>query len=318
MKKLFILSSFLLLCLAARTQSIDDVQAYYKADGTRFLALLNDKSIWWYMDGDSWKKVATTGLPGNTAIKSLDVYIKNSGLIADTRLIVVMDDNSMWWYKEGEKWEQVPSQGLPEGKPIKIFESYVKTVMGISESRYAVILDDNSIYWYSPGDNWAKVPPKGLPSGFNVKFFKSYVKYGMMGSTEARYVVILDDNSIWWYADGNDWEKLESKGLPAGQDITQFDTYLKMKVAGMPEARLVTVLADQSIWWLAVGAKDWEKIDVKGLPSGYKIKSFKVYQKYAGIPQTRLLALLDDNTMWWYDDKQGWTAVPTTGLLTKK
>ncbi len=319
-KYLLILTVLFCLAFTSGAQSIQDVQAYAKLDGSRFVALLSDQTIWWYTENNGWQKVSAQGLPQGNNIKFFSSYMKYGLGSKNTRLVAVLDDNSIWWFSEGGNWEKVVSTGLPRGKTIKIFRPYVKiSGMGGSETRYVAILDDNSIWWFANVEEWKSVSDTGLPSKYEVKYLGTYQKVGMT-STETRYIVTLADNSIWWYADNTKkWQELEAKGLPSGHAFKQLEAYMKIGgnafVGTTYEGRLVGVLADESIWWFATNGKEWKKLDLTGLPKGYKIKTMKVYQKNPGLTgETRVILALEDNTIWWYAEGKKWEPVNMKGL----
>ena len=316
MKKysLFLLYS-LFLIQSASAQHIQDVQAYSKTDGSRFVALLSDQTIWWYTEQTGWQKVPTTGLPANSAIKYFNSYVKLTLSAKNTRLVVVLKDNSMWWYADGDKWERIPDTGLPRNASVKIFRPYVKFgSMGGVDTRFLLILDDNTMWWYANEESWKPVATQGLPRNYDVRFFGTYQKAGMMGS-ETRYLVILADQSIWWYADNKMWQQFEARGLPANPVFKQFEAYSKLGGSLNWEGRLIGVMGDESIWWLPASGKEWKKLDVSTLPKGYKIRSLKVYQKYPGlIGETRVIVVLEDNSIWWYAEGKNWIPLSLKGL----
>src|SRR6266478_6134822 len=121
MRKITVIALLLFASFVSNSQTIDDVQAYYKLGGTRFLSLLSDHSLWWYSESTNWQKVSMKGLP-ESPVKFLDVYLKMSVGSADTRLVAVLQDNSIWWYADGASWEKVSTSGLPSTSPIKIFK----------------------------------------------------------------------------------------------------------------------------------------------------------------------------------------------------
>lgn len=315
---LFVFSAFVFNFTKA--QQIIDVQAYSKLEGSRFVALLSDQTIWWFSEKDGWQKIPTTGLPEGTGIKFFNAYVKFAGSNKNTRLVAVLQDNTMWWYVEGKSWEKVSGEGLPKNSSIKIFRPYVKfSGMGSMDTRFVVVLEDNSIYWFVANQDWKQVPTDGLPKGFVINHFGTYQKVAMMG-TETRYIITLADNSIWWYADKNkSWERVESQGLPAKYNFKQLEAYMKIggniMMGTTFEGRLVGVLSDESVWWLPTNQKEWKKLEMIGLPKDYKIRALKVYQKTPGLMgETRVIVVLEDNSIWWYADGKNWSPVPKNGL----
>ena len=112
------------------------------------------------------------------------------------------------------------------------------------------------------------------------------------------------------------------KGLPENASFKRFTAYMKIGggalIAGASayEGRLIGVLQDESIWWFPTNGKSWKKLDIAGLPAGFKVKTLEVYQKYPGMTdETRLIALLEDNNIWWYSENKGWTRLDTKGLI---
>lgn len=319
-KNLLISLLFILNSLSLNAQDIKSVQAYFKLDGTRYLSLLSDNSIWWFASGDKWQEIPKQNLPKKT-IKHIDAFVKIGLGSYETRIITVLEDNSIWWYAKEGDWQQVDNSGLPTNLSIKDFKSYVKIgSMGSTESRIILVLEDNTIWWYALGKKWGKVAANGMPENSSIKFLRTYQKIGMM-SSETRFVAVLNDNSVWWFAEGNKWKQVEKPNLPSDKNIEQFEIYMKnaSALSNVQEGRLITLLEDQSIFWIAANDKSWRQLEHKGLPQNKKINELKTYQKYGGIgSETRLLALLDDNTLWWFAEGKRWTAVPMSGLPLNK
>lgn len=313
MKKFLIPCLFVLLVQVANSQSIIDLQAYFKLSGTRVITLLSNNTIWWHSEEQGWQQIPSDGL-SEKKVSKLGVYMKTGLGTMDTRLVAITSDNKFFWYAEGKPWEEIATTGLPTGYDVKIFTPYFKIAgMGwTGYTRYFMAQNDNSMWLFNDG-KWDKLPSDGLPSGYNLKSVKSYQKYGMMGSTETRIIAVLSDNSIW-VTGGKKWEKVETKGLPEGADIKLFDTYMKFSLIGQPDGRLVCVLNDNSFWYMAASNKKWINLESKGLPAKYKVKYLKVYQKYAGSESGRLIVTLEDNTIWWFAENTGWTKVDTAGL----
>jgi hypothetical protein len=137
--------------------SIKLLTTYAKADGgTRYLAVLSDNSIWWYMPNSPWQTSTSEGLPKGVAITHIAAYVKKGG---ETRYVVVLEDESIWWYMPNSPWHQSPADGLPEGYKIRHFSVYVKN----GDTRYVVVLEDESIYWYMPNHPWQNSTTEGLP-----------------------------------------------------------------------------------------------------------------------------------------------------------
>jgi len=322
MRKILFSSFFLfLISIITLGQSIEDVKGLGKISETKLVSLLSDHSIWWSPEGKAWQKVPLQGLPANSSMKLIEVYVKFAGTNKNTRLVAVLEDNSMWWYADGGSWEKISTAGLPKNAVVKIFKPYVKTgSFGSLDTRFVVVLDNNTMWWYALDEPWRPVSSEGLPAGYVITNLGSYQKVGMMG-TETRYMLTLSDNSVWWFAEGKKWQQLESSGLPANSTFKKFTAY--MKISGDAiftryatwEGRLVGVLSDESIWWFATNGKTWKKLETNGLPKGYKIRSLSVFQKYPGMMgETRVILLLEDNSVWWYGENKGWSKVNTTGL----
>lgn len=146
---------------------------------------------------------------------------------------------------------------------IKLFEAFTTfpKAMALPDTRYAVVLEDNSVYWFSKEKNWQKVESTGLPAGYNVTEMDAYSK-----QDGGRIVVVLDDQSIWWYSAAKHWQKLNQPGLPAGKRVVCLSSYTKMDSYAKTDAtRLVVVLDDNSMWWMA-DEKPWEQVPSVGLP----------------------------------------------------
>lgn len=317
MKKTFLLTIVLIINYCnSSAQSIQNIQAYFKFDGTRYIAQMSNNTLWWF-DKSTWQEIPRKNLP-EKQIKFIDAYLKISMGLVDTRIIAVMDDNSIWWYANDEQWEKIENEGLPNNKTIKDFKAYLKTgMMGTTETRFVAVLNDNSVWWYD-AHKWKNLSLNGLPENTEIQFLRTYQKTEMMGGTETRYMVKLNDNSLWWCS-GNKWKQIESTGLPSKQPFKQFEVYMKNTgggmMAGVQEGRFIAVLEDNSIWWFAANSKSWAKLSVRGLPEGYNIKSLKPYQKYGGLTgESRLVVLLADGTLWWYAEGKAWTPVSIEGL----
>ncbi len=122
---------------------------------TRYVAVMEDNSIYWFSKENTWAKTSTEGLPSGYDIIAMDAYAKEDG----GRLVIVLADGTMWWYSTSGGWKTVTTVGLPAGKTVVKLSSYVK----MDGTRYVVVLDDNSIFWSANGKPWEKVPLEGLP-----------------------------------------------------------------------------------------------------------------------------------------------------------
>jgi len=317
MKKLVVVSIVMLFAQFSQSQTITDLQAYYKFDGTRIVTLLSNSTIWWFTEDKGWQQLPQDGLTGKVVTK-IGVYIKTGVGSGDTRLIAVTSDNQFFWYTEGKPWELIKTEGLPDGYSVKIFTPYFKpSGLGFSgHTRYFLAQNDNSMWWFNE-EKWEKLSAEGLPSNYDLKFMKTYQKYGMMGGNETRYISVLNDNTIWWSA-GKKWEKVATKGLTEGKAVTQFDVYMKFPLMGMPEGRLVAVLSDESFWFMAVNNKNWQSLESTGLPAKYKVKYLKVFQKWGSSESGRIVVTLEDDSIWWFAEGKGWTKINTAGLKLSK
>jgi hypothetical protein len=136
--------------------SVKLLTTYAKADGgTRYVAVLSDNSIWWYMPNHPWQPSPSIGLPADAVITHIAAYLKKG----DTRYVVVLEDETIWWYMPNHKWQASPIEGLPDGYKIKQFSVYLKN----GDTRYVVLLEDNSIWWYMPNYPWQNSSIDGLP-----------------------------------------------------------------------------------------------------------------------------------------------------------
>jgi hypothetical protein len=157
MKKIIVLL-FVLSGYVSTAQKIKLIDSYLKLDDmtTRYVAVLSDNSIWWFMPDQPWKESTTDGLPKNAVIKLLSAYSKMDG---SSRYICVLEDNTIWWFIPGESWKKSSVDGLPAGYDILSFEAYDKA----DGSRYMALLKDNSIWWFSVEKGWNKSSTTGLP-----------------------------------------------------------------------------------------------------------------------------------------------------------
>lgn len=58
--------------------NIKHFSAYEKneSNGTRYVAVMDDNSIWWFIPNSTWKKSATDGLPAGYNIIQFQAYEK--------------------------------------------------------------------------------------------------------------------------------------------------------------------------------------------------------------------------------------------------
>ena len=132
--------------------------SYTKANNsTRYIAVLEDNTIWWYMPGKPWQASPMEGLPANIEITQIVGYAKGN----DTRYVVLLADNTIWWYRPNAPWQLSPMEGLPENSKIKHLNVYLKQGY---QTRYVVVLEDNTIWWYMPNSPWQSSPIEGLPT----------------------------------------------------------------------------------------------------------------------------------------------------------
>jgi hypothetical protein len=192
---------------------------------TRFIAILDNNTMWWYSLGDPWKQVSTSGLPVNYVVTGIGTYQKVGMMGTETRYVITLADNTVWWYADGKKWQQLESEGLPANASFKKFTVYLKiseAALIINpavgwEGRLVGVLDDESIWWFAAtGKTWKKLETNGLPKDYKIKSLEVYQKYpGLSGET--RVIVLLEDNSIWWWVENKGWSKFSTNGLPVGK-----------------------------------------------------------------------------------------------------
>ena len=74
--------------------SIKLLTTYAKADGgTRYLAVLSDNSIWWYMPNSPWQTSTSEGLPDGVAITHIAVMVRpESGIFPRVTWSVVQTE----------------------------------------------------------------------------------------------------------------------------------------------------------------------------------------------------------------------------------
>jgi len=179
---------------------------------TRFVALLEDNTMWWYAVNKEWETVPSEGLPSKYVVTGFGTYQKSAMMGTDTRYVITLADNSLWW-TDGKKWKALESSGLPAGAVFKKFTAYMKVGALNIEGRLIAVLSDESIWWLpSSGKNWKKLDVAGLPKDYKVKSVEIYQKHaGMLGET--RLILLMEDNTIWWWADSKGWSNLDTKEL---------------------------------------------------------------------------------------------------------
>ena len=141
--------------LSSTPKHIKILQAYTKNGDTRYVVVLSDNSIWWYMPNHAWQSSSLEGLPAHLDIVQLAAYTKADH---STRYVVVLSDNSIWWYMPDHAWQPSSVEGLPPNYVIKQFDVYLKN----GDTRYVVVLSDNSIWWYMPNRVWEQSSMEGL------------------------------------------------------------------------------------------------------------------------------------------------------------
>jgi hypothetical protein len=158
MKKIVLLLFLVLFCLTLQAQKIKLFDSYLKLSDltSRYIVVLEDNSIWWYIPGDTWKNADTKGLPENYDIKYFSAYSKTDG---QTNYVVVLSDNSIWWFTRDKPWKKSSTQGLPAGYVVKGLNAYAKD----DGTRFTVVLSDNSIWWCAPPEDWQVTTLEGLP-----------------------------------------------------------------------------------------------------------------------------------------------------------
>jgi hypothetical protein len=157
MKKLILIVCILSSGLQLTAQDIKLLDAYLRGNdqATRYVAVMNDNTIWWFAPGQAWQKSSTEGLPSAYEVKFLSCYSHKDG---STRYTIVLSDNSIWWFAPGQTWEKSSVDGLPSGYSIKDFNAYSKA----EGTRYVALLGDNTIWWFAPGQTWQKSSIEGL------------------------------------------------------------------------------------------------------------------------------------------------------------
>jgi len=159
MKKLIPVFLLLIVCFSIQAQKIKHFESYLKLEDmtTRYVVVLEDNTIWWFVPDSPWKQSSTKGLPANYNIKHFAAFSKPDGT---TRYEAVLGDNSIWWFAaETGDWGKVTTQGLPAGYNIKHFRAFTKE----DGTRLVAVLSDNTIYWCAPEDPWKKSSLEGLP-----------------------------------------------------------------------------------------------------------------------------------------------------------
>jgi hypothetical protein len=250
---------------------------------------------------------------GQKSIQDIECINKVGG----TRFVTLMSDNSVWWSIADDSWSEVSRNGLPTDKKIASVHVYLKYGIVSADSTLIAILDDSSMWWFNEG-KWELVKNKTIQPGAKVKIMKPYVKFGSFGSTETRFFMLCDDNTLWWAAPEDNYKKIDKSGLPDNLEITNISTYQKFGMMGDTETRYVISLADNTIWWYADGKK-WQKVEMDGLPSGYKIVNMTTYLKMSMMSPSssegRLVMQLADNTIWWKAAKdKAWRSLEMEGL----
>ncbi|MBS7787299.1 hypothetical protein KIH23_08310 [Flavobacterium sp. CYK-55] len=235
--------------------------------------------------------------------------------IGGTRLVTLLSDNSLWWSAADDSWEQISKNGLPNDKKIVSAHLYLKYGGLSGKSTLIAVLEDSTLWWFNE-NQWELVKNITVEPGSNIKIMKPYVKFGGMGfaTPETRFFMLRSDNTLWWATPEDNYKKIDLGGLPPNVEITHISTYQKFGMMGSSETRFVVSLADSSIWWYADGSQ-WNKIDMQGLPAGYKVKNMITYLKMGMVNEGRLVIQLDNNTIWWKSvQDKGWRALDMAGL----
>ncbi|HEX6334800.1 MAG TPA: hypothetical protein VFZ78_11275 [Flavisolibacter sp.] len=151
-------------------------------------------------------------------------------------------------------------------------------------------------------------------NGQSVKKIISYSK----GTSETRVLTLLSDNTMWWSNTTKPWAEVTKKGLPAGTEILDIESYQKTGMVGT-DTRLILLTGDGNIFWFATESKGWEKIETTGLPKDRKIIDISVYVKFPGqmMEKMRLVALMADNSIWWFAPGSEWQQLELQGLPAK-
>ena len=82
---------------------------------SRYVAVLQDNSIWWFAPGYPWQPSTTEGLPEGYNIDHLVAYSRSNK--DGTRYVAVLHDGSIWWFAPGYPWQQSSVEGM-EGLPL--------------------------------------------------------------------------------------------------------------------------------------------------------------------------------------------------------
>ncbi len=108
-----LLISLSFISLKVNAQKIKILSSYEKNEqnGTRYVALLSDNSIYWFMPGNAWKKSTTDGLPTGYNIIQFTAYEKNEA--NGTRYVAVLSDGSIYWFMPNNGWKKSSTEGLP-------------------------------------------------------------------------------------------------------------------------------------------------------------------------------------------------------------
>jgi len=292
--------------------SIKKFCAYEKnsINGSRYVALLSDNSIWWFAPSQPWLLSSMDGFPKNKEIELMSCMETKNRL---SRYFVVLSDNTIWWFIPDYPWNPNSMKGLPN-KKIKMVCAFEKGYKN-EGTRCVVVLSDNSIWWNAPDypQDWIESSKIGLPN-YEIKLFCAFERNVENGT---RYVVVLSNETIWWFAPGSKWEICPTKGIPSNRKIISFSSYEK----GDEGTRFVVVLDDNSIYWYCpniyhekyILSDVWQKISPKGLPPNYQVKSFSAYYKYN--QGSRYVLVLSDDSIYWCDPTIGnWMVSSKTGL----
>lgn len=315
---------FLFIGFLAKSQSISDAIGYYDSQHGKlhYAVILSDNSIWKYSEADGWKTMTKTGLPSANPVQ-LDTYFKYSMSTSDVELLCLMSDNTEWNFNEDtQKWEAIP-MNIPSGSKISVFKPMMYQHKMAWDTKYVAQLSDNSIGYFTEKDGWKAIDTKGIRDGATIKLLDSYVKMGAMGGSSENYVALVDGKSLWYSSDGGKWQKMKDNGLNLMKNtINTFTCILKLGAfsftSSLPESKIFVSLSDQSLWRYIPGDNSWYDIETDGLPSGYKIKTMRAYEKFGtATAKVQMVACMQDNTMWDYLDKKGWEKISTAGLPLK-
>lgn len=157
MKKILLAIILAFVFIGLNAQSFKHFEAYLKLSdlGTRYAAVMEDNTIWWFSPNNGWAKSSSVGLPDGYEIEHFAAYSKEDG---SSRYVAVLSDNSIWWFSPNNNWSKSSTEGLPANYKIKDFEAYSKA----DGTRYVAVLEDNTVYWFSPNNGWTKSSMQGL------------------------------------------------------------------------------------------------------------------------------------------------------------